>query len=48
MDASGQLDAANELKQRACQRPFNGRVPKELDLSQADPRTPARYDTGPI
>ncbi|QDU98226.1 DUF1501 domain-containing protein [Lignipirellula cremea] len=45
VDASGQLEALDELQQQAYQVLLGGGVAKALDLSNEDPRTLARYDT---
>ena len=45
MDANGQIEAVDELKQQAYQLLLGGGVSKALDLSQEDPKTLAHYDT---
>ncbi len=45
VDASGQLEALDELEQQAYQLLLGGGVSKALDLSLEDPKTMARYDT---
>ena len=44
-DASGQVQATDDMQERACQLLLGGGVSKALDLSKEDARTLARYDT---
>ena len=45
VDASGQIEAMDELQQQAYRLLLGGGVAKAFDLSQEDPATVARYDT---
>lgn len=45
IDASGEIEALDELQQQAYQLLLGGGVSDALDLSLEDPRTVARYDT---
>jgi hypothetical protein len=45
IDASGQIEAHDELQQQAYQLLLGGGVADALDLSLEDPRTVARYDS---
>jgi hypothetical protein len=45
MDASGRLEAADDIQQQAYQLLLGGGVVNALDLSREDPRTLERYDT---
>lgn len=46
VDSSGQYEALDDLRQQAYQLLLGGGVASALDLSQEDPATVARYDTG--
>lgn len=46
VDATGQLDAMDELRRQAFELLLGGGVAEALDLSREDPATLARYDTG--
>ena len=45
VDASGQIEAMDEMQQQAYRLLLGGGVAKAFDLSQEDPATLARYDT---
>ncbi|MCZ6617184.1 MAG: DUF1501 domain-containing protein, partial [Gammaproteobacteria bacterium] len=46
IDASGQMEAMDELRRQAYQVLLGGGVSHALDLSKEDPKVLARYDTG--
>ncbi len=48
VDATGQIKAMDDIQQQAFEVLRSGGVAKALDLSLEDPRTVARYDTGPF